>query len=540
MEINIRPGFLDEIDLYDPLAGDTPTQAPSRSVGDRFSWLNNARPTFTYNFSVPVGDVPRDILLQVRTSSSRLIDVTALTPPEAQENDRNILTIVNFVLFSLCAFLAWAIYNWVTHRERLSAAFVMLQLASIAFGFNLLGYARVYLSGSLSPEFLDTLTSFSVIGYSYISIWFYITFISEYSIKPWVRNLLRSLLDSGAIVVAIYLFVAEWLGLMLNVYVAMITCIILFLCSLFGIAWHNLPPKPTLLPKKILVSYFFVLALINSLHGLSILGFTDSYHVTFYGGIYNGLLTGLLLTIVLHVRSKNIDLDQKQRIAIEASKAESEREQREQQGQFVDMLAHELKTPLSIISLAVGSEEPSQKLRGLASNAVTSMKDVVTRCIQSAKLSDQGHPLNCAPLDLQILTTALIQEHPASERIKLHTHFDGTVHADKELIGIVISNLLDNAIKYGDKQGIVDIELMKAEDSNTITLSVFNDIGPTGIPDPQRLFQKYYRSPKAQHATGSGLGLHLSRMLVQMHRGNLRYEIVGDRVCFRMNLPLMH
>ena len=168
------------------------------------------------------------------------------------------------------------------------------------------------------------------------------------------------------------------------------------------------------------------------------------------------------------------------------------------------------------------------------------MKDVVTRCIQSAKLSDKGYPLNCVPLDLQILTTALIQEHPASERLKLHTHYYGTVPADKELISIVISNLLDNAIKYGAKQGIVDIELSKDNRSNTITLSVFNDIGTTGTPDPARLFQKYYRSPKAQHATGSGLGLHLSRMLVQMHRGDLHYELIGDRACFRITLPLMY
>lgn len=53
---------------------------------------------------------------------------------------------------------------------------------------------------------------------------------------------------------------------------------------------------------------------------------------------------------------------------------------------------------------------------------------------------------------------------------------------------------------------------------------VTNAVGRSGLPDPERVFEKYYRSPKASYRSGSGLGLYLVLGLVQEMGGNLRYE----------------
>jgi signal transduction histidine kinase len=70
-----------------------------------------------------------------------------------------------------------------------------------------------------------------------------------------------------------------------------------------------------------------------------------------------------------------------------------------------------------------------------------------------------------------------------------------------------------------------------------VALKVTNEVGPTGLPDPAQLFRKYYRSPNAHRQTGSGLGLYLSRSIIQMHSGDIQYTCNPHSVCFRITLP---
>ena len=534
IEINIRPGFLDQIDLYDPLLAKT----AQPSVGDRLSWSNNARPSFTYNFSVPIGAEPRTLVLRVKTSSTRLIDISALTPAEAQNDERELLTALSFVLYSLCAFLVWATYNWITHRDRLSGDFVLLQLASVGYSIVILGFARVYLSNKLSPETLDTLTSLAVLTYCFTCIWFYIRLISEYGIKVWALRILWTLLALSIPVLAIYLFSAPWLGLMLNTCLMALSCIALLLCSLFAIPWKSLPSNPSLLPKKILVGYFLILFLVNWTHAYSILGFGCSTSLSFYGAIHNALMTGLLLSMVLYVRSKKIDHDRKQKLIREQARADHERQQRTQQSQFMDMLAHELNTPLSVISLAIGLTYPSQKLRELAANGITNIKELINRCVQASQVNEIGIPLHKESINLEALIGSLIHNRPESERIHFQATYAGEILGDKKWLSIAVNNLIDNAIKYGSKEDCIDVDLSTNADRTSINIAIYNDIGQAGLPDQNKVFEKYYRSESAHHETGSGLGLFLSKNLVEMHNGNIHYTVVNKRICFTICIPL--
>ena len=62
-------------------------------------------------------------------------------------------------------------------------------------------------------------------------------------------------------------------------------------------------------------------------------------------------------------------------------------------------------------------------------------------------------------------------------------------------------------------------------------------VGEAGLPDAERLFDKYYRSAGAQRQSGSGLGLFLVRSLLELLHGAAIYRPDGDQVCFAILLP---
>lgn len=534
IELDIRPINVDQINLYDSLNPD-PQLSP---VGEKFNWGNNARPSFGYNFVVPAGNEPRTILLRIQTNNLRLIDVTALTPAEIIDWERTVLTQSNFIIFFFLLFLSWASYNWLIHRDKLLGSFALLQLACVIYGFFELGFSRIYLSDLLGTETQQLMTHLSLLSLSFFNIWFFKTLFSAYPLKRWAEYLLWALLGCMLLIVSAYLIGQPLISFMLNSCLSVLVYAVLLMISAWGISWKSQPENAFLLSKKILVGYFVALLAINLTYIISMFksGFIN------IAGVYDAtvycVFNGLLLTTLLHLRSRHIAQRHQQRVAAEAVRLENEREQRALQTQFLDMLAHELKTPLSIISLALSSQKPSDKLKGLASNAVTSMTDVISRCIQATRVTENSFNPNLERIDPSNTLEQLTSMNTESHRISFRSTYPGLLLADREFLSIAVNNLLDNAIKHGKHHSEIKVELVKAHHNQMLEIAIFNEVGQAGVPDPEKVFQKYYRSAGAHHETGSGLGLYLSRMLMQMQNGDITYEAIERQICFKIHLPL--
>ena len=67
-----------------------------------------------------------------------------------------------------------------------------------------------------------------------------------------------------------------------------------------------------------------------------------------------------------------------------------------------------------------------------------------------------------------------------------------------------------------------------------MTLLVENLAGTAGLPDPEQVFQKYYRNPRAKAAIGAGLGLYIVRGLVHLLAGGITYKPTEGRVIFKV------
>jgi K+-sensing histidine kinase KdpD len=115
------------------------------------------------------------------------------------------------------------------------------------------------------------------------------------------------------------------------------------------------------------------------------------------------------------------------------------------------------------------------------------------------------------------------------------------LHTDRQLWFIVLNNLLENACKYAAPDTPIEIRMEMRDDTNGaahLQLTVSNPPNQANWPDPEKIFDKYYRSPQARRQAGTGLGLYLVRNLMQVMGGQIDYAPTKDSVRFVLQLPL--
>jgi signal transduction histidine kinase len=218
------------------------------------------------------------------------------------------------------------------------------------------------------------------------------------------------------------------------------------------------------------------------------------------------------------------------------------------QKDFINIAAHELRTPIQPIlglteAILSQSKDDTQKelLEVVVRNAkrlTTLIENIldVTR-IENQSMSLRKERFNLNRIILNILEGYKSQDSKKKDNVKIvfTSKDDFLVEADKGRIMQVISNLMNNAIKFTVK-GTITVTTKKEEENNEIIVSI-KDTG-TGI-DPEimsRLFSKF--ATKSQ--TGTGLGLFISQNIVEAHGGKIWAENNSDGKgsIFSFSLPL--
>ena len=209
---------------------------------------------------------------------------------------------------------------------------------------------------------------------------------------------------------------------------------------------------------------------------------------------------------------------------------------RQEKERFISMLTHELKTPLSVLKLAYESGDVIKTDKHVE-GALKDINDVIDRCALEDKLENQGFKLLIERHSLKRIVYQKISEYENADRFKLTIEGDLWIESDLNLLRIILGNLLDNAIKYGDENSPILIN-SRTENQN-IKFTISNTIGEVGAPDEERLFTKYYRSEKAHKNTGSGLGLYLVSNLAKLLKGEAKYFLSSDQklITFELTLP---
>jgi signal transduction histidine kinase len=245
---------------------------------------------------------------------------------------------------------------------------------------------------------------------------------------------------------------------------------------------------------------------------LPLLGLTQASFLVFDGFLIHGLVSGLAMLVLMMRRSRE---SERRLSAAEAARecaerlAETEQQQRQEQARFLTMLTHELKTPLAVVRMVLGSRMPTEAMKGEAERSIIDMHNIIQRLMQVERLVDPidtNRRQNCCIVEeLNDLIRGVGQTH----RVRLLTVDLPAIKTDTMLLRMIVANLIYNAIKYGGEGSSVTLSLTvsSVDDQPWGRVRVVNLPGKTGWPDPQRLFQKFYRAPHAHEHTGSGLGL---------------------------------
>lgn len=210
----------------------------------------------------------------------------------------------------------------------------------------------------------------------------------------------------------------------------------------------------------------------------------------------------------------------------------------------ISILSHELKTPLTIAHNAAYSlqdildSENEEKLQQAPFPKIkkynTSIVDAINRMqeisnsvltlreVESRELS-LTHELDIKPQVLPLIEN--FKRSAQQKGIQLHYNFsmkEGKYYGGGVQFCQLVAILLDNAVKYTDEGGTIDIEIVVTEKSLSCTVT---DTG-IGIPKNMRklIFRRFYRQPKSQNIRGLGLGLYIAQKIVQQIKGTIEVK----------------
>jgi signal transduction histidine kinase len=213
--------------------------------------------------------------------------------------------------------------------------------------------------------------------------------------------------------------------------------------------------------------------------------------------------------------------------------------------EFVAVASHEFRGPLAGIlgvveTLRAHDQELEPDVRIELLEAAAAQAERLTRLVDDlltvSRIDDGALPLDIQPVHPRRLIFEAMQASGTSDLVSPETGRVQRVWCDADRIVRVLTNLLDNAKKYSPPGGIVFVTV--SEDEDAVTFSV-RDEGP-GIPREQReeIFERFKRLMATPERPGAGLGLYISRCLVEAHGGEIRVaEGEGGGAEFVFSLP---
>lgn len=253
------------------------------------------------------------------------------------------------------------------------------------------------------------------------------------------------------------------------------------------------------------------------------------------------ILVSISITyLILHAYKKKLDLESL--YTLEKKNHEQEQELNQERLRFYTNITHELRTPLTLI---LGPLEDMQKEASLPAKQAQKLSvihqsalrllNLINQILEFRKTETQNKKLcvskgNIAPLiyEIGLKYKELNQNTKIDFRIQIEKE-EMFLFFDKEIITIVLDNLISNAIKYTE-QGCVTLSLhqtMRNEVAYTEIKVSDTGYGISAEALPH-IFDRYYQESSKHQASGTGIGLALVKNLVTLHEGEIRAESIQN------------
>ncbi len=211
--------------------------------------------------------------------------------------------------------------------------------------------------------------------------------------------------------------------------------------------------------------------------------------------------------------------------------------QERKRADLTNALAHDIKTPLFVISGYAYSlkEDIDSSEREIYIDKIIEQTDEINGLVHNmlslSKLDSYAMKLNKTEFDLNDMTDTIVNDRgklPDGKTIVYSHSGDNTINADKELIKSALQNLIDNALKYSPNDSEIIISLKDK------TISIANPGEQMSRSELKKLWQPYVRGDKSRSKSGNGLGLSIVKSILDLH--GAEYDLTMKNNIFEITL----
>lgn len=250
-------------------------------------------------------------------------------------------------------------------------------------------------------------------------------------------------------------------------------------------------------------------------------------------------LSGKLNTTLKELKTANLSLQ---------ADINLEKELEQKRLAFFSAVSHELKTPITIIKgqlegmiYNIGVYQDNKKYLRRALNITNNIEDLVQEILTISRIESSGFTLHLEFFSINDLLKQCLSEQEdffinKSLQVSTNIEEDLMINADKKLLHKVFNNLISNAIHYSPENHFIFLKLGKSQDG--IQFIIEN----TGIHIPEeaisQLFEAFYRVEQSRNRStgGSGLGLYITKMILDLHQTNYKIENTAAGVQFTFTI----
>ena len=521
----VRPTILDDVQLY---VADGAVFGAAIAPMPRYRLQSADWPSSLRGYRITPPQEGGDYFLRIASTGAIAASLTALPIAAAQK-----LSLINEIIYIfyftfLLMLFFWSLRRFLRAREAMFGWFSAMQIAWLFHNFFAFGYFTI-LMPSVDRQSVITVFRCAIIVSALLSIKFHRSVLQRFAPAPWALRLfdLELLLVCSAL--AIFWSVDHNLGLQLNAWSVACAPLVFLICGITA----KTEASPGLTAMRWIYGVFSVVLL---LWVITFFGYGRMTVFALYGFMIQGLASGILMFTILELHDrKSITAAKAARNKIIAMENQRFVEQAKTQtmAQFIDMLGHEARNALAVINMSISAGTISEGQRNRVSDAISGLSDVIDRCYMAIRLDSQGQSVSQSGCDLALILRKICDSHLENKRIRLKTPQQASLQSDPVLLAVICGNLIDNALKYSPPQSLVHVDL--SAQARCVTLLVENLAGTAGLPDPEQVFQKYYRNPRAKAAIGAGLGLYIVRGLVHLLAGGITYKPTEGRVIFKVS-----
>lgn len=537
LHVVAKPSFLGSLILYQPDNGGFSASVNGMTVPYQARPYPDRRLSFLVEFP---DNSPRTVYLRLQTSSSAFLDLSVMQPVEYRHSNVTELLLIGLYLGLVVAGAVNTLWHRQWARDPLQRTFLLFLVVMLVHFLGTSGLTAQLVFPD-TPGVAWLMVAFGAYVVSAVVLRLFIHAFALHEAPKWLFWTYQ-----GVFWTAIILLPAPLLNLHSQATQIIVTMgsFVLFLGTLWSLRLLVLRQAGSV---ALLIANLFPLvgALITS---LMLLGFLPG-SALFFSAFQLGLLGSLVaFQILLAQRRRWLEqayVRARRQVRQAEERAEWEQTRADEKRQFMSMLTHELKTPLSLIRLRLGAQSPSALMQGNALQAVSDIDGIIDRCAIANRIEDGRASVRWQPMLLLDQVEHAVAMLGAPERLELTYPDQGeelTIQSDPVLLRTVISNLLDNALKYS-REGTpvtVVVESCSRFKRQGYRLQVCNEVGSAGVPDAASVFSKYYRGRDASRVSGSGLGLYIVGQFVSALGGTVHYkapEAGASEVCFELWMP---